>query len=68
MKFYAVIDTNIIIAAFLSKKEDTATVKILKELAGGSIVPLYHEKSFRNIKRCCNEINSLLHQKPQQLL
>lgn len=43
MKFYAVIDTNVIIAALLSKKEDTATVKILKELAGGSIVPLYQE-------------------------
>lgn len=42
MKFYAVIDTNVIVSALLSKKEDAATVKILKELAGGRIIPLYH--------------------------
>lgn len=38
MKYYAVIDTNVIVAALLSKNSDAATVKILKELAGGSII------------------------------
>ena len=44
MKYYAVIDTNVIVAALLSKNSDAATVKILKELAGGSIIPLYHSE------------------------
>ena len=44
MKYYAVIDTNVIVAALLSKNSDAATVKIMKELAGGSIIPLYHSE------------------------
>ena len=43
MSMYAVIDTNVIIAALLSKKSDTATVKIIKAIADGRIVPLVHE-------------------------
>lgn len=44
MKVYAVIDTNVIVAALLSKNADAATVKVLKEIAGGRIVPLYHDE------------------------
>lgn len=43
MIFYAVIDTNVIIAALLSKKSDTATVKIIEAIIDGKIVPLLHE-------------------------
>lgn len=43
MIFYAVIDTNVIIAALLSKKSDTATVKIVEAVMDGKIVPLLHE-------------------------
>ena len=42
MKYYAVIDTNVLIGALLSKKPDTATVKILKAVMDGSIMPLLH--------------------------
>lgn len=44
MVYYAVIDTNVFISALLSKRTDTATVKVLDAMFDGIIVPLYHEK------------------------
>ena len=44
MAYYAVIDTNVIVAALLSKKSDTATVKVINAIFGGDIVPLYHRE------------------------
>ena len=38
MKFYAVIDTNVIVAALLSRKKDVATVKVLKAVQEGLIL------------------------------
>lgn len=43
MILYAVIDTNVVIAALLSKKSDTATVKVIKAVMDGKIIPLLHE-------------------------
>jgi len=43
MKIYAVIDTNVLIAALLSKHEDSATLKVLGAVLDGSIIPLYHQ-------------------------
>lgn len=40
---YAVIDTNVFISALLSKKSDSATVRVLEAMFDGKIVPLYHE-------------------------
>ena len=45
MPYYAVIDTNVIVAAILSKKSDTATVKVINAVFSGMIIPLF-----------CNEI------------
>ncbi|MCI9314354.1 MAG: putative toxin-antitoxin system toxin component, PIN family [Lachnospiraceae bacterium] len=42
MRYYAVIDTNVIIAALLSKNVDAATVKVLDAVFDGRIIPLYH--------------------------
>lgn len=42
MEFYAVIDTNVLLSALLSKKEDAATVKVLDAVFDGTIIPLYH--------------------------
>ena len=39
---YAVIDTNVFVAALLTKNSDSATVKILNAIADGLITPLYH--------------------------
>ena len=44
MKFYAVIDTNVIVAALLSRKKDVATVKVLKAVQEGLILPLVHQQ------------------------
>ena len=43
MEYYAVIDTNVLLAALLSKNEDSATVKVLDAVFEGTIIPLYHQ-------------------------
>lgn len=40
---YAVVDTNVLVSAILSKKSDTATVKVIKAIVDGKIIPLIHE-------------------------
>lgn len=42
MKYYAVVDTNVLISALLSKNEDSATVKVMGAVFDGKIIPLYH--------------------------
>ena len=43
MVYYAVIDTNVFISALLSKRADSATVRVLEAMFDGKIVPLYHQ-------------------------
>ncbi|MBO4777000.1 MAG: putative toxin-antitoxin system toxin component, PIN family [Bacteroidales bacterium] len=43
MKIYAVIDTNVILSALLSKKSDVATVKVLRAIESGKICPLLQD-------------------------
>ncbi len=38
MEFYAVIDTNVLLSALLSKSEDSATVKVLDAVFDGKIM------------------------------
>ena len=40
---YAVIDTNVFVAALLTKNNDSATVKVYEAIADGQITPLYHK-------------------------
>lgn len=54
MTYYAVIDTNVFISALLSKNGDAATVKVLRAILDGSIVPLYHNEILA-------EYNEVLH-------
>lgn len=44
MEYYAVIDTNVLLSALLSKNEDSATVKVLNAVFEGKIIPLYHQE------------------------
>ena len=44
MTYYAVIDTNVFISALLSKNSGAATVKVLRAILDGRIVPLYHNE------------------------
>lgn len=41
MKIFAVIDTNVIISAFLSHHDDAATVHIMRKIISGEIVPVF---------------------------
>ena len=44
MVYFAVTDTNVLVSALLSKRADTATVRVLDAMFDGKIVPLYHEE------------------------
>lgn len=44
MKYYAVIDTNVIVSALLSKNEDSATVKTIFKIFDKSIIPVFSKK------------------------
>ena len=43
MKYYAVIDTNVIVAALLTKNKDSATLRVINAVLDGTIIPLYHQ-------------------------
>ena len=43
MKICAVVDTNVLVAALLSKKNDSATVGVVRSMLKGEFIPLYHE-------------------------
>lgn len=43
MEYYAVLDTNVLLSALLSKNEDSATVRVLDAVFEGKIIPLYHQ-------------------------
>jgi len=42
MKVYAVIDTNVIVSALISKNPESPPVRVLREALCGRIIPLYH--------------------------
>lgn len=54
--YFAVIDTNVLVSALLSKKPDAATVLVVNAFWSGRIIPLYHEKILM-------EYNKVLHRK-----
>ena len=44
MKRCAVVDTNVLVSALLSKKSDTATVRVFRAMLQGQFTPLYHQE------------------------
>ena len=40
MKVYAVIDTNVLVSALLTQRADSPTVKVLKAISEGTLIPL----------------------------
>lgn len=49
---YAVIDTNVLVSAILSSKDDTATVQVLAKVISGEIIPVYSNvitKEYREV-------------------
>ena len=52
MKCFAVIDTNVLVSALLSSKEDAATVQVAMKMLAGEIIPLYSRDilaEYRNV-------------------
>ena len=56
MRYYAVIDTNVLVSALLSKHEDSGTVKVLRTILSGVIKPIYS-------KEIIEEYYEVLHRK-----
>ena len=56
MKYYAVIDTNVLVASLLTGRVDSPTVKVMKAISDGTLIPLYNEEIMR-------EYDEVLHRK-----
>ena len=49
---YAVIDTNVLVSALLSDKDDAATVQVVGKVISGEIIPVYSNvitKEYREV-------------------
>lgn len=44
IKIYAVIDTNVLVSALLSRFKNTSTVQLLQLLILGDITPIYNDE------------------------
>ena len=56
MKLCAVVDTNVLVAALLSKRDDSAVVRVIRAMLSGEFTPLYH-------KEILEEYEDVLHRK-----
>lgn len=41
MSYYVVVDTNVLISALLSSKDDAATVQVIGKMLSGEVTPVY---------------------------
>lgn len=48
---YAVIDTNVLVSALLSSKDDTATVQVLGRVISGEIIPVYSNAIIKEYRK-----------------
>ena len=51
MRFYAVIDTNVLVSALLAKRADSPTVEIVAKLFDGSVTPIFQQGNSRRVFR-----------------
>ena len=56
MKYFVVIDTNVLVSALLSSKKDSATVQVMEKVLKKEIIPLYS-------KEILDEYRIVLHRK-----
>ena len=49
-KYYAVIDTNVLVAAHLSRHDDSAVVQVYKKIIESEIIPLYSTEIIKEFK------------------
>ena len=50
MKYYAVIDTNVLVAALLSSHDDSAVVQVFKMIIDSKVIPLYSNDVIKEYK------------------
>ena len=50
MKFYAVIDTNVIVSALLAKHTDSAPVQVIEQVFDRIIVPMFNDEILSEYK------------------
>jgi putative PIN family toxin of toxin-antitoxin system len=62
---HAVIDTNVLLSAYITKKQDSSTAKVWRAVLDGNIIPMYNEEIIE-------EYTDVLHRKkfniPEQLI
>ena len=56
MKYYAVIDTNVLVSSLLTGRADSPTVRVMKAISEGTLIPLYNEEILK-------EYDDVLHRK-----
>ena len=49
-KYYAVIDTNVLVAAHLSRHDDSAVVRVYRKIIESEIIPLYSAEIIKEYK------------------
>ena len=49
-QYYAVIDTNVLVAAHLSQHDDSAVVKVFNKLSNSEVIPLYSNEIIEEYK------------------
>ncbi len=54
MKCYAIIDTNVLVSALMSKNEDSATVQILEHLLSKEVIPIYSKEILQEYREVLN--------------
>lgn len=54
MTYYAVIDTNVLISALLSKHNDSATVQVIERMIIGEIIPVYSAEIMTEYREVLN--------------
>lgn len=56
MRYYAVIDTNVLVSSLLTARADSPTVRVMKAISEGTLIPLYNEEIMK-------EYHDVLHRK-----
>lgn len=54
MALYAVIDTNVLVSALLSKHSDTATVLLVDRMIRGELIPLFSSETIGEYREVLN--------------
>lgn len=54
MNCYAVLDTNVLVSALLSSKDDSATVQVVTRLLNGEITPVFSKDIIREYREVMN--------------